>query len=209
MPSSPSSALHALFRLWLLWPDHSSEWTLFSPCLDSHIQARLLFLWTLLLPTQSPTWSHWAPLLCPSPRLQIDYITCSQRWRRSLQSAKTRPGADCGSDHELLIAKFRLKLKKVGKTTGQFRCDLNQIPYDSTLEVTNRFKGFYLIDLATEQQQQHTFWCVSFLKKIKFNIFPNFHYTFFFWSLGYLEWCCLISKYLEKFQMCLCYGFLT
>ena len=61
---------------------------------------------------------------------QIDYILCSQRWRSSIQSAKTRPGADCGSDHELLIAKFRLRLKKVGKTTRPFRYDLNQIPYD-------------------------------------------------------------------------------
>ena len=60
---------------------------------------------------------------------QIDYILCSQRWRSSIQSAKTRPGTDCGSDHELLIAKFRLKLKKVGKTTRPFRYDLNQIPY--------------------------------------------------------------------------------
>ena len=57
---------------------------------------------------------------------QIDYILCSQRWRRSIQSAKTRPEADCGSDHELLIAKFRLKLKKVGKTTRPFRYYLNQ-----------------------------------------------------------------------------------
>ena len=55
-------------------------------------------------------------------RNQIDYILCSQRWRSSIQSAKTRPGADYGSDHELLIAKFRLKLKKVGKTTRPFRC---------------------------------------------------------------------------------------
>ena len=54
-----------------------------------------------------------------------------------LQSAKARPGADCGSDHELLIAKFRLKLKKVGKTTRPLRCDLNQSPYDYTVEVTN------------------------------------------------------------------------
>ena len=66
---------------------------------------------------------------------QIDYILCSQRWRSSIQSAKTRPGADCGSDHELLIAKFRLKLKKVGKTTRAFRYDLNQIPYDYTVEI--------------------------------------------------------------------------
>ena len=59
----------------------------------------------------------------------------------TIESAKTRPGADCGSDHELLIAKFRLKLKKVGKTTRPFRYDLNQIPYDYTVEGTNRFKG--------------------------------------------------------------------
>ena len=70
----------------------------------------------------------------------IDYIFCSQRWRSSIESAKTRPGADCGSDHELLIEKFRLKLKKAWKTTRPFRYDLNQIPYDYTVEVTNRFK---------------------------------------------------------------------
>ena len=62
------------------------------------------------------------------------------------QSAKTRPGADCGSDHELLIAKFRFKLKKVGKTTRPLRYDLNQIPYDYTVEVRNRFKGLDLIE---------------------------------------------------------------
>ena len=58
---------------------------------------------------------------------QIDYILCSQRWRSSIESIKTRLGADCGSDHELLIAKFRLKLKKIGKTTRLFRYDLNRI----------------------------------------------------------------------------------
>ena len=57
---------------------------------------------------------------------------------------KTRPGADCGPDHELLIAKFRLKLKKVWKTTRPFRYDLNQIPYDYTVEVTNGFNGLVL-----------------------------------------------------------------
>ena len=86
----------------------------------------------------------------PSPdgqnQNQIDYILCSERWRSSIQSAKTRPGADCGSDHELLIAKFRLKLKKVGETTRPFRYDLNQIPYDYPVEVRNRFKGLDLIE---------------------------------------------------------------
>ena len=63
-----------------------------------------------------------------------------------MQSAKTRPGADCGSGHELLIAKFRLKSKKAWKTTRPFRYDLNQIPYNYTIEVTNRFKGLDLIE---------------------------------------------------------------
>ena len=68
-----------------------------------------------------------------------------------IQSAKTRPGADCGSDHELLIAKFRLKLKKVGKTTRLFRYDLNQIPYDYTVEVRNRFKGLDLTVIMPDE----------------------------------------------------------
>ena len=68
------------------------------------------------------------------------------KMRSSIQSAKTRLGADCGSDHELLIAKFRLKLKKVGETTSPFSYDLNQIPYDYTLEMTNRFKRLDLIE---------------------------------------------------------------
>ena len=72
-------------------------------------------------------------------------------WRRSIQSAKTRPGAYDGSRHELLMVKFRLKLKKVGKTTRLFRYDLNQIPYNCTVEVTNRFKGLDLIDCVPEE----------------------------------------------------------
>ena len=92
---------------------------------------RKLYTWT------SPDSQH---------RNQIDYILCSHRWRSSIQLTKTRPVADCGSDHELLIAKFRLKLKKVGKTTRRFRYYLNQIPYDYTVEVRNRFKGLHLID---------------------------------------------------------------
>ena len=74
-----------------------------------------------------------------------------QRWRSSTQSAKTRPGADWGSDHELLIVKFRLKLKKVGKTTRPFRYDLNQIPNDYTVEARNRFKGLDLIDRVPDE----------------------------------------------------------
>ena len=84
-------------------------------------------------------------------RNQIDYILCSQRWRSSIQSTEMRPGADCGSDHELLIAKFRLKLKKIRKTARPFRYDLNQIPYDYTVEVRNRLKGLDLIDRVPDE----------------------------------------------------------
>jgi len=100
---------------------------------------RRLYTWT------SPDGQH---------RNQIDYILCSQRWSSSIQSAKTRLRADCGSDHKLLIAKFRLKLKKVGKTTRSFRYDLNQVPYDYTVEVTNRFKGLDLIECLKNYGQR-------------------------------------------------------
>ena len=100
---------------------------------------RRLYTWT------SPDGQH---------RNQIDYILCSQRWRSSIQSAKTRPGADCGSNHELLIAKFRLKLKKVEKTSRPFRYALNQIPYDYTVEVRNRFKGLDLIECLINYGQK-------------------------------------------------------
>ena len=92
---------------------------------------RRLYTWT------TPDGQHWN---------QTDYILCSQRWRSSIQSAKTTPRADCGPHHKLLIAKFRLKLKKVGKTTRPFRYNLNQIPYDYTVEVTNRFKELDLTE---------------------------------------------------------------
>ena len=100
---------------------------------------RRLYTWT------SPDGRH---------RNQIDYILCSQRWRSSIQSAKTRPGADCGSDHELLIVKFRLKLKKVEKTTTPFRYDLNQIPCDYIVGVTTRYKGLDLIECLTNYGQR-------------------------------------------------------
>ena len=86
-----------------------------------------------------------------STEIRLIIFFCSQRWRSSIQSAKRRPGADSGPDHELLIAKFRLKLKKVGKTTKPFSYDLNQIPYDYTVEVTNRLKGLDLIDSVPEE----------------------------------------------------------
>ena len=92
---------------------------------------RRLYTWT------SPDGQYWN---------KIDYIICSQRWRSSIQSTKIRTEADCGSDHELIIAKFRLKLKKVGKTTRPFRYDLNKISYDYIAEVRNRLKGLDLID---------------------------------------------------------------
>ena len=85
---------------------------------------------------------------------QIDYILCSQRWKTSIQSAKTRPEADCGSDHELPVEKFRFKLKKVGKTTRPFRYDLNQIPYNYTAEVTNWFKGLHLTECLKNYEQR-------------------------------------------------------
>ena len=97
---------------------------------------RRLYTWT------SPDGQH---------RKQIDYILCSQRWRSSIVSAKTRLGADCGSDHVLLTATFRLKMKKVVETTRPFRNDLNQIPYGYTVEVRNRFKGLDLIDRVSDE----------------------------------------------------------
>ena len=97
---------------------------------------RRLYTWT------SPDGQH---------QNQLDDIPCSQRRRSSIQSAKTRPGTDWGSDYELPIAKFRLKLKKVRKTTRPFRYDLSQIPYDYTVEMTNRFKGLDLIDRVPDE----------------------------------------------------------
>ena len=78
------------------------------------------------------------------------------RMGSSTQPVKIRPGADCGSDNELLIAKFRLKLKKVGKTTRQFRCDRNQIPYNYTVEVMNKFKWLNLIECLQNYRWKFT-----------------------------------------------------
>ena len=121
-----------------IWP-WSTEWSRAEFCQENALviantlfqqHKRRLYTWT------SPDCQHWK---------QIDYIFCSQRWSSSIQSAKRKLGADCGSD-ELLIAKFRLKLKKVGKTNRPFRYDLNQIPYYYTAEVTNIVNGLDLIE---------------------------------------------------------------
>ena len=81
-------------------------------------------------------------------------ILCRQRQRSSIQSVEIRLGADCGSDHELLIGKFRLQVKKVGKSTRPFRYDLNQIPNDYTVEVRNRFNGLDLTDCLMNYGQR-------------------------------------------------------
>ena len=107
-----------------------------------HFSTRLVMyrceIWTIKNKHPLPT-TQEKTLHMTSPdgqyRKQTDYILCSPRWRSSIQLAKTGLGADWGSDHELLMAKFRLKLKKVGKTTRPFRYDLNQIPYYYTVEV--------------------------------------------------------------------------
>ena len=106
---------------------------------------RWLYTWT------SPGGQYWN---------QIDYILCSQRWRSSTQSAKTDQKLT-GLDYELLTAKFRLKLKKVGKTTRPFRYDLNQIPHDYTVEVRNRFKELDLIECLMNYGQ----WFVTLYKR--------------------------------------------
>ena len=111
-----------------------THWSIGNTLFQQH--KRRLYTWT------SPDGQH---------QNQIDYILCSQRWSSSIQSTKTRPEADCGSDHELLIAKFKLKLKKVGKTSRPLRYDLNQIPNDYTVEVRNRFKGLDLIDREPDE----------------------------------------------------------
>ena len=96
------------------------------------------------------TWGYMDIIRRSTPKPDWLYF-CSQRCRSSIQSAKTRQGANCGSDYELLIAKFRLKLKKVGKTTRPFRYDLNQIPYAYRVELRNRFKGLDLIDRVPDE----------------------------------------------------------
>ena len=84
-------------------------------------------------------------------RVIIFFAAEDEETLNSQQKKKKRPGSDCGSDHELLNEKVRLKLKKVGKTTRPFRYDLNQIPYENTVEMTNRFNRLDLIDRVPEE----------------------------------------------------------
>ena len=116
----------------------------------------LLFLWPSIcwqntLFQQHKRWIYTWTSPDSQYQNQTDCILCSQRQRSSIWSAKTRLGADCGSDLQLLIAKSRLKLKKVGKTTRPFRYDLNQIPCDYTVEIMNRCKGLNLVDRLHEE----------------------------------------------------------
>ena len=147
--------LHCVFKFDDYFFSFESELDLVLKCpLKSHWEYRLHFLKLSPvclprectghskdpLPTMQEKTLHMDTTRWSTHRHQIDYILRSQGWRSSIQSAKTRPGADCGSDHEHLIAKFRLNLKKVGRTTRPYRYTLNQILYDYTVEVRNRFK---------------------------------------------------------------------
>ena len=103
------------------------------------------------LPTTQEKTLHMNITRWSTPKLDWLYSLHPKMEKLYIVRKKTRLGADCGSDHELLLAKFRLNLKKVGKTTRPFRYDLNQIPYEYTLEVRNRFKGLDLIDRVPDE----------------------------------------------------------
>ena len=142
-----SDLINMVWDLWIHTPlrnlvssNWSKSWELLHHCsISKDVPFAIKVIMCANISRTSPDGQCWN---------QIVYVLCSQRWRISVQSAKTTLGGDCGSDHELLIAKFRLKLKKVGKTTRPFRYDLNQNPYDYTVEVRNRFKELDLIDSA-------------------------------------------------------------
>ena len=125
------------------------------PCSSVHgiFQAVILEQIAILSSGDLPD-SGIEPRSLESPALAGRFFTTSAAWGAHsmiCSSAETRTGAACGLDHQLLIAKFRLKLKKVGKTIRQFRYDLNQINYDYTVEVTNRFKRLDLVDRLPEE----------------------------------------------------------
>ena len=140
-----SDLINMVWDLWIHTPlrnlvssNWSKSWELLHHCsISKDVPFAIKVIMCANISRTSPDGQCWN---------QIVYVLCSQRWRISVQSAKTTLGGDCGSDHELLIAKFRLKLKKVGKTTRPLKYDLNQIPYDYTVEVKTRFKELDLVD---------------------------------------------------------------
>ena len=138
------------------WPKYWSFSLSISPLYEHPGLVSFRMDWLDLLEVQGTLKSllqHHSSKASPNGQYQnqTDYILCSQRWRSCIQSAKTRPGADCDSDHQLLIAKFRLKLKKEGKITRPARYDLNQIPYDYTVAVTNKYNGLDLVNRMPEE----------------------------------------------------------
>ena len=133
-----------------IWPWNANE---AGQRLIEFCQENALVIANTLFPTAQEKTLHMDITGWSTPKSDWLY-SLQQRWKSSIQSAKTRQGADCGSDHELLIDKFRLKLKKVEKTIRPFRHDLSQIPYNYTVEVTNRFKGLDLIQCLRNYGQR-------------------------------------------------------
>ena len=136
-------------KYWEQWASLALEYNKAGQRLTKFYQENALVIANTLFQQQKRQCYTWTS---PDGQYQdkIDYILCSWRWRSFIQSAKTRPVTDCGSYHDLLIAKFRLKLKKVGETTRPFRYDLNQTLYNYTVEATNRLKGLDLIERGPE-----------------------------------------------------------
>ena len=153
----PAIEPRSLVGRWILnhWPTKEIPNTFCHTVLYWKLQTNIIALFTIYhlcpLPTTQEMILHmditrWSTLKSDwlySLQLRRREAIQSAMWRSSIQSAKTRLGADCVSDHKLLIAQFRLKLKMVGKTTRPFKYDINQIPFDYTVEVTNRLKRIY------------------------------------------------------------------
>ena len=137
---------HSLSSPSPLAPNPSQHQSLFEWVNSSHEVAKVL---VNTISQQPKRWLYtWTS---PNGHTKIRLCSWQLKMEKLYTVSKSRLGADCGSDHELLIAKFRLKLKKVGKTTRSFRYDLNKIPYDYIVEVTNRFKGLDLLDRVPKE----------------------------------------------------------
>ena len=146
---SPNCSYYKYNTLWRVWPCLPRKFTSCTLIIIKLRKYSLVIANTLFQQQKRRLYTYTS--LDGQYRNQTDYILCSQRWRSSIQSVKTRSWADCGSDHELVMAKLRLKMKKVGKTPRPFRYDPNQIPYDYTVEVGNRFKGLDLTERVPEE----------------------------------------------------------